>query len=156
MSNSSSSKTSRTYNTTNVSQQGEGANVNGRGNTTTVYRADAIALDNIAKALTEGVTDLSSAGVKQTEAALDSNTDVSKAALSTNESVTREAIDLANRVAQGAENGTDQALDFVANYSERAQVGNADEATKTVMWVAAVAGVTLVGIAWASKGGFKA
>lgn len=142
---SSRSSTRRTYNTTNVNQQGDGANVYGTGNRVTVQRADALALDNIAKMLGTSVEKL--LGTTETI-----NADSLDAVTSTSS----EAIQLAREVAQAGEEGTQDAMDFVANYTERAQVGNAAEATKTVMWVAAVAGITLVGIAWASKGGMKA
>lgn len=130
----STSSTSRTYNTTNISQQGEGANVAGNNNTTTVYRADAITLDNIAAALAAGVEDLSDSGVKQVEAALDSNTKV------------------AGQAFQFAEEGNQAAMDFVSNYTERAQIGSDGEQLKTLQYVAAAVAIALVGIAWASRG----
>ncbi len=145
MGGSSSSSTSRTYNTTNVSQQGEGANVVGDGNTTTVYRADAITLDNIAAALAAGVEDLTEAGTKQVEAALGANVDVSTEALKRNESVSRAAL-------QFSENSSQQAMDFVSHYTERAQIGSEGEQLRTLQYVAAAVAVALVGIAWASRG----
>ncbi len=155
MGGSSSSSTQRTYNTNNVSQQGEG-NVYGTGNRVTIQRADAITLDKIAQALADGVEDVTDAGRRQTEATLSATERINRDSLDTVESVSGSAIDLARDVAQGAEQGTQQAMDFVSNFTERAQVGNAGEATRTVMWVAAGAGITLVGIAWASKGSMKA
>ncbi|MFB9867919.1 hypothetical protein [Vreelandella sulfidaeris] len=159
MGGSSSSSTKRTYQTQNISQQGH-ANVYGSGNQTTVYRADAITLDNIAAALAAGVEDVTNAGTKQVEATLDSNTNVTRAALDSNTSVTRDAMSsmekLALEIQQGAEKGTQQAMDFVSNYTEREQIGSEGEQLRTLQYVAAAVAVALVGIAWASKGSIKA
>lgn len=162
MGGSSSSKTSRTYNTTNVSQQGE-ANVYGTGNTTIVQRADAITLDNLAKELgkttraqTGVAADLSQGAFDLAEELGETTRTINKDSLDFAKSINGDSVQLAREVAQAGEESTQKAMDFVSQYTERAQVGNAAEATKTVMWVAGVAGITLVGIAFASKGGFKA
>jgi len=170
MGGSSSSSTKRTYQTQNISQQGR-ANVYGNNNQTSIYRADAITLDNIAAALAAGVEDMSNAGTKQVEAALDSNTSVTRYALDSNSSVSRAALDsntsvtrdamsslekLALEIQQGAENGTKQAMDFVSNYTEREQIGSEGEQLRTLQYVAAAVAVALVGSAWASKGSLKA
>ncbi|WP_163557154.1 hypothetical protein [Halomonas sp. NO4] len=155
MGGSSRSSTRRTYNTTNVSQQGEG-NVHGNNNRVTIERADALALEHIADVLGAGVQDVTEAGEEQTRRTLDATVSINRDSLDSMENVSGDAINLAREVAQAGEEGSQRAMDFVANYTERAQTGNAAEATRTVMWVAAVAGVTLVGIAWASKGGIKA
>lgn len=177
MGGSSSSSTKRTYQTQNISQQGR-ANVYGSDNKTTIYRADAITLDNIAAALAAGVEDMSRAGVDQVEAALDAGNDmtrrtldagsdmtrrtldvtqnINRDSLSSMEKVSRDSIDLANRVSQGAEKGTQQAMDFVSGFTERSQIGSEGEQLRTLQYVAAAVAVALVGIAWASKGSLKA
>lgn len=159
MGGSSSSSTKRTYQTQNISQQGR-ANVYGNNNQTSIYRADAITLDNIAAALAAGVEDVTNAGTRQVESALDSNTNVTRAALDSNTSVTRDAMSsmekLALEIQQGAEKGTQQAMDFVSNYTEREQIGSEGEQLRTLQYVAAAVAVALVGIAWASKGSIKA
>lgn len=126
----SSSSSSREYNTENISQQGEG-NVHGDNNVVTVERADAQTLDNIAKTLGEGVRDLTGAGVTMAGG----------------------AFDLAGEVAMAGQESTQAAMDFASSFTEREQVGNAGNATRTVMVVAVAAAVALVGIAWASKKG---
>jgi hypothetical protein len=181
MGGSSRSSTKRTYQTQNISQQGR-ANVYGNGNKTTIYRADAITLDNIAAALAAGVEDMSRAGTDQVEAALDAGNDmtrrtldvaerINRDALDSNESVSREAIDsntsvardamsslekLSLEIQQGAEKGTQQAMDFVSGFTEREQIGSEGEQLRTLQYVAAAVAVALVGIAWASKGSIKA
>jgi hypothetical protein len=155
MGGTSSSSTRRTYNTTNLSQQGDG-NVAGDNNRITIQRADALALEHIADVLGEGVTTVTDANVSVTGDIADVLGEGVTTVTDANVSVTGDAIELAKEVQQGAENGTQQAMDFVANWTEREQVGNSAEATKTVWIVAGVAGVTLVGIAWASRGGINA
>lgn len=164
MGSNSNSRTQRSYTTTNVSQQAEGANIYGTDNNVFVQRADAITLDNIAQMLGQTVRDVTGQGVKVATDAFDLTEELNYESQRTAREINADSLDfaraingdsiqLAREVAQGAEEGSKRALDFVANYSERAQVGNAGEATRTVMWVALVAGVTLIGIAWASRGG---
>jgi len=153
---SSSSSSDRTYNTTNVSQQAQAANVYGKGNRVFVQRADAVTLDNIAKTLESGVHDVTSAGEQQVSDTLDTARAINADSLDVVGNVNADSLALASQVVQGAQKGNQEAMDFVSNYTERAQTGNAGEATRTVMWVALVAGVTLVGIAYTSRGGMKA
>lgn len=159
---SSSSSSDRTYNTTNVSQQAEGANIYGYGNTVTVQRADAMTLDRIAAALEAGTKSQAEAGRKMVEGGYDLAGDISDTARDINSDSLDFAGDaltgmesLAREVAQAGEESTQKAMDFVSNYTERAQVGNSAEATKTVIYVAGFAAIALVGIAWASKGKIK-
>ncbi|MDO0946634.1 hypothetical protein [Chromohalobacter israelensis] len=182
---SSSSSSDKTYNTTNVSQQSEGANVYGRGNQVVVQRADAVTLDNIAKSLEAGTRSQADAGAKMVEGGYDLASDISDTSRDINrdsldfaegvnvdsldfaEGVNRDSLGLAGdalsgmeklarQVAQAGEEGSQRAMDFVSNYTEREQVGNSAEATKTVIYVAGFAAIALVGIAWASKGKIKA
>jgi hypothetical protein len=95
MGGSSSSSTKRTYQTQNISQQGR-ANVYGTGNKTTIYRADAITLDNIAAALAAGVEDMSRAGTDQVEAALDVGNDMTRRTLDVGNDMTRRTLDVGN------------------------------------------------------------
>ncbi|NIC03973.1 hypothetical protein [Billgrantia bachuensis] len=159
MSNKSSSKTSRSYETNNISQQGE-ANVIGDRNSTTIYRADAITLDNIAKALAAGVEDLSEAGRRQVEAALSTTEKINRDSLDGMEGVSKEALKRNEAVSRAAlqfsEKSSMSAMDFVANFTEREQIGSEGEQLRTLQYVAAAVAVALVGIAWASKGSFKA
>lgn len=101
MGGSSSSSTKRTYQTQNISQQGR-ANVYGNGNQTTIYRADAITLDNIAAALAAGVEDMSNAGTKQVEAALDAGSDMTRRTLDVTERINRDALDSNTSVTRSA------------------------------------------------------
>lgn len=179
---SSSSSSDKTYNTTNVSQQAEGANVYGKNNRVLVQRADAVTLDNIAKALESGTREITGNAAEMSDGAFDLADEISKTSRDINqdsldfaEGVNVDSLDmaenvnsdslgfagdalagmqqLAREVAQAGENGTQRAMDFVSDYTEREQVGNAGDATKTVIYVAAFASVALVGIAWASKRG---
>lgn len=156
MGGSSSSSTRRTYNTTNLSQQGEG-NVAGNNNRVTIERADAKTLDRIADALTDSVGDT----LDTTEKINADSLDFAGEALGENTVISRQALDAMRAVAtqaqQASEEGTQSAMDFVSNYTERAQVGTGGEELRTLQWTALVVGVALVGLAWASsKGGFKA
>ena len=166
MGGSSKSSTKRTYQTTNVSQQGE-AVAYGQGNTVTVHRADAVTLDNIAAALEAGVENLTDASSEQVRRVLETtgkinadSLDFGRDVLEENASLSENALDkvtsLAKEVQSGAEKGTQQAMDFVSNFTERAQIGNTGEGLRTVMYVAGFAGVALVGMAWASSKGIKA
>ncbi|MCK0745016.1 hypothetical protein [Chromohalobacter nigrandesensis] len=190
---SSSSSSDKTYNTTNVSQQAEGANVYGKGNRVLVQRADAVTLDNIAKALESGTKEITGNAAEMSDGAFDLADEIAQTSRDINrdslefaeginvdsldmaDSVNRDSLDfadgvnsdslglagdaltgmqqLAREVAQAGENGTQRAMDFVSDYTQREQVGNAGDATKTVIYVAAFASVALVGIAWASKRG---
>ncbi|MDI5984897.1 hypothetical protein QLQ85_08845 [Halomonas sp. M4R5S39] len=154
------SRTSRTYTTTNVSQQGEG-NVYGTNNRVTIQRADAQTLDNIARALERGVEDLSRQGENQTRRTLEAATTINADSLDAVTGTAGDAMQrlerLALEVQNGAEKGTQQAMDFVANYTEREQVGTGGQELRTLQFTAAAVAVALVGIAWASsKGGMKA
>lgn len=166
MGGSSSSSTRRTYNTTNLSQQGEG-NVAGDNNRVTIERADARSLDRLADALAEGVESLSDQGQAQTRDTLDAaeainadSLDFAGDALGENTVISRQALDAMESVArqaqQAGEEGTQSAMDFVSNYTERAQVGTGGEELRTLKWTAGAVAVALVGMAWASNGGFKA
>ncbi|OLO11399.1 hypothetical protein BTW10_09940 [Chromohalobacter japonicus] len=168
---SSSSSSDKTYNTTNVSQQAEGANVYGKNNRVLVQRADAVTLDNIAKALESGTREITGNAAEMSDGAFDLADEISKTSRDINqdsldfaEGVNSDSLglagdamtgmqQLAREVAQAGENGTQRAMDFVSDYTQREQVGNAGDATKTVIYVAAFASVALVGIAWASKRG---
>lgn len=159
MGGSSSSKTQRTYNTTNYSQQGEG-NVHGNNNRVTIERADAKTLDNIAKALEAGIEDISQAGTEQTVKTLEAAEQINADSLDFAEGVNADALDantdVLGQALQFTENSSQRAMDFVDNYTEREQVGNDANATRSVVYVAGMAGLALVGVAWASKGGMKA
>lgn len=194
---SSSSSSDKTYNTTNVSQQAQGATVYGKGNRVLVQRADAVTLDKIAQALESGTREITGNAADMSQGAFDLADEIARQISDTSQEINQDALDfaestntdainavenansdsldmaesvnsdslglagdalasmeqLAREVAQAGENGTQRAMDFVSNYTERAQVGNAGKATKTVIYVAAFAAIALVGIAWASKRG---
>lgn len=159
MGGSSSSSTRRTYNTTNLSQQGEG-NVAGDNNRVTIERADARSLDRLADALAEGVESLSDQGQAQTRDTLDAATTINADSLDYGEVISTQALgaleSVARQAQQASEEGTQSAMDFVSNYTERAQVGTGGEELRTLKWTAGAVAVALVGMAWASNGGFKA
>ena len=156
MGGSSSSATRRTYNTTNLSQQG-GGNVAGDNNRVMIQQADALALEKIAEELGSGVEDITAAGTEQTQAVLDAGEGMTRASLDAVTGSTKQAIDAMEAIAldvqQGAESGTQRAMDFAANYTERAQTGTGGAQLRTLQYTAAAVAVGLVGMAWAAKGG---
>lgn len=152
MGGSSSSSTQRHYETTNIAQQGEANLVGSDGNTVTIQHADALALEHIADVLGEGVSDTLQTGRVVMGEATDLTRDINRESLEFAGDTLEEVTDLARRAQQAGESGTKAAMDFVAGYTERAQIGDAGEGLRSLVWIAGAVAVAVVGLAYAARG----